>query len=361
MPSPGQSPPSAKLGRRSRNAKDAWTRPLWPLHLKPLPDELFSSWLVRLAHAHGLKVHTFNRLLFGTDAQFWNRDIDRLVPEWLLDAVCWNTATSKEDAWGASLRAYEGILYRQYRESSILQWILPLRIFHQTRRGFGLQFCPRCLADDREPYFRKRWRVAFYTYCAIHNTMLHDQCPKCASPVIFQRRDLGHAERGDGGNLALCHACNFDLREARVTEPVFYEDGAHQAFELAILRLEHRGPWCKPRSVRYYNVLHHLSRLLTAKYRRLALLQFVSRQVQAPEVVLSEGIRAFEMRMVHERHHLVQLAFWLLADLDARVSSAWWSGAVTYSALLRDFDDRPAWYDQVVGKFIRRGGMSLWR
>ena len=67
------------------------TSPLWPIHYKPLPDELLSSWLVRLAHGHGLKVQTFCNLIFGNSQQVWNRDIDRLAPTWLLDQLSYRT------------------------------------------------------------------------------------------------------------------------------------------------------------------------------------------------------------------------------------------------------------------------------
>lgn len=54
---------------------------------------------------------------------------------------------------------------------------------------------------------------------------------------------------------------------------------------------------------------------------------------------------------MQERHHLVQLAFWIMADLDAHLTGAWRARAVTYSALQRDFEDRPDWYDSVVRRF----------
>ncbi|CAG4884761.1 conserved protein of unknown function [Georgfuchsia toluolica] len=111
-----------------RKRRDGLTRPLWPVHLKPLPDELLSSWLVRLAHAHGLKAQSFCRLLFGSQRQLWNRDIDRLAPSWLIDTLCENTATPLDVGRNCTLRAYEGVLYRDYRESFITQWILPLRM-----------------------------------------------------------------------------------------------------------------------------------------------------------------------------------------------------------------------------------------
>ncbi len=44
----------------------SFTRTLWPVHLKPQEDELLSSWLARLALAHGQTVATFT-------SQVWPR------------------------------------------------------------------------------------------------------------------------------------------------------------------------------------------------------------------------------------------------------------------------------------------------
>ncbi|MGH9962017.1 MAG: TniQ family protein, partial [Pyrinomonadaceae bacterium] len=55
-----------------------FTGTLWPVHLKPQEDELLSSWLARLALAHGQTVATFTyrvwpgRILVGRDVDLWN-------------------------------------------------------------------------------------------------------------------------------------------------------------------------------------------------------------------------------------------------------------------------------------------------
>lgn len=41
------------------------TESLWPIRYKPYRDELLTSWLIRLAWGHGLKVQTFCNLVFG--------------------------------------------------------------------------------------------------------------------------------------------------------------------------------------------------------------------------------------------------------------------------------------------------------
>lgn len=163
-----------------------FTGKLWPVHPHPYPDELLSSWLVRIAHANGEKVQSFCNHEFGTKHQIWNRDIDRLAPEWLLMALSERTATPIEKVRQTTLKRYEGILFDHSVSSGVEKWITPLKIYHRTRKSHGLQFCPECLKEDVEPYFRTQWRIAFHTFCPKHNVMLHDRCPYCGEPVIFQ-------------------------------------------------------------------------------------------------------------------------------------------------------------------------------
>lgn len=350
MASAGPGRPSAGSGRR-RKARDAWTQPLWPVHLKPLPDELLSSWIVRLAEAQGLKVQTFARLLAGSEYQVWNRDIDRTAPSWLIEVLCRNTAAHPDAAWNTTLASYEGLLYRTFRESSVLPWITPLMIRRFTQTGHGLQFCPRCLAEDPEPYFRRRWRVAFYTWCSIHNVMLHDRCPRCTAPVNFQRRELGRPNEIDGGPLTRCFACGFDLRKAAAKAPVFYEESARREFEMAAGWLEGRRSWGGWDSVGYFNVLRHVCWTMLSAYRSTWLRMFACKLLGIRVAKLERGPRILEQRFISERHHVAQLGFWFLANPMDRLTAAWQEGAVTYSALLRDFCDRPEWYDKIVAGF----------
>lgn len=353
MVSPGRNLPRARTGRRSRRHKDAWTRSLWPVHLKPLPDELLSSWIVRLAWAHGLKVQTFGRLLAGSNYMLWNRDIDRIAPDWLLRALCESTATPDDVAWKTTLRSYEGVVYGHYHESYVLRWILLLNVYHRTRKGFGLQFCPKCLSEDPEPYFRRRWRVAAYTWCAIHDTMLHDRCPQCEAPIDFQRWDLGRPAEGLAGEslVTRCYHCGFDLREAPTAEPIFYEESIEQAFRASALVLECRGPAPKPGCAQRYRVMHHLCRLMHSAFRANRPMEFACRTIGVPVPKLGSKPRTLEGRPIYERHDLAQLGFWYMADLKARLTAAWYDGAVTYSALFRDFRDRPDYYDKIVARF----------
>ena len=89
---------------------------------------------------------------------------------------------------------------------------MPVGVYHRTRRQFGLQYCPLCLAEDEEPYFRRKWRLAFVVSCERHHTLLHDRCPHCGSAVNFHRGELGDHRKVVAESLTLCHVCRFELR-----------------------------------------------------------------------------------------------------------------------------------------------------
>jgi hypothetical protein len=328
------------------------TSSLWPIHYKPLPDELLSCWLVRLAHGHGLKVQTFCNLIFGNRRQVWNRDIDRLAPTWLLDELSARTGTSPEAVFNTTLRSYDGLLYPKFRSASVLQWILALKLYHRKREGYGLQFCPACLAEDEIPYFRKFWRVAFYTVCARHGTMLLDRCPKCGMAIAVHRLDMTSPDSLMIGPVSYCYSCRFDLRDASRIEPISYDKQASELLmkincELKVENLLVDRKWDLGR----YAVMHQLCRIMVARYKHVHLREFVLDQVGSQDLPLTAGHTSFEMRSIEERHHLMQLTAWLLADLEPRLTGAWKAGAVRYNVLLKDFTDRPDWYARIVAQF----------
>lgn len=183
---------------------------LWPVHPHPLPDELLSSWMIRLARANGFKVHNFYALFFGKDRQIWNRDIDHHAPPWLIDQLAARSGTAPERIHATTLRAFESVLFERFVASGPNRWILPLGVFHRSRRGYGQQFCARCLAEDKEPYLRRAWRLAIVVICVRHGTLLQDRCGACGKALAPHRADMvsrtGFPERTDLSQCAYCRA-----------------------------------------------------------------------------------------------------------------------------------------------------------
>lgn len=188
---------------------------LWPVHLKPHPDELLSSWIVRLAHAHGYKVQTMCAILFGRNSPIWNRDIDRAAPSEVMEVLSQASGATMDQIENTLLRSYEGTLFEQHNANGMCRWILPLGVYHRSRRRPCLMFCPQCLGDDANPYFRRRWRLAFSIVCTKHGCYLLDACPKCDSPIAPHRSDMhGRQVYSHSGLNAHCWKCDFDLRKS---------------------------------------------------------------------------------------------------------------------------------------------------
>ncbi len=333
-----------------------FTSPLWPIRYKPFPDELLSCWIVRLAHGHGLKVQTFCNQIFGNQRQVWNRDIDRLAPAWLVEELSYRTGTSAGAAWGTTLKAYEGVLYRKFLPTGTLQWVLSLKMYHRKRKGFGLQFCPKCLAGDSIPYFRKCWRVALMTVCPVHDNQLLDRCPNCGTAIALHRIDMMTAYDFEAGALSYCHACGFDIRDSPNSGPAISYDRETSKFLNGVnLGLYQGGGLSENGDVEHLEVLRQLCGLLTSRYKHAHLREFVLDQIGADEIPLADGRFPFESRTAGERHHIAQLAAWILVGLQPRLEAAWRSGAVRFNLLLKDFENPPEWYCSVIGKF------SNWR
>ncbi|MFC0154178.1 TniQ family protein [Xanthomonas dyei] len=326
------------------------TGELWPAHPKPLPDELLTSWIARVAKANGLKLQTFCDRVFGKEHQLWNRDIDRSAPDWLLDTLARHSGTPTDVVLHTTLGVYRGRLFRERHSSGQLRWILPMGIYHRTRRRFGLQFCPQCLADDAEPYFRTCWRVAVLTFCPKHQLYLYDRCPNCSAPVAFHRRELGHPKVTDPGPLCLCHACDYDLRNAERRPFVAYETSI--ATELAQL-VDYISGKDDVFSIDHTDVLHQLCKVMVGTRKSSNLAAFVMNTIGAENLAVSHRRQTFESRPIEHRAHIIQLAIWLLADPQVRIPMAWRAKAVRYNHLVRDFPSSPAWYRAITGPLKR--------
>ncbi len=163
---------------------------LWPIHPQPLPDELLSSWMIRVARGNGFKVHSFYAAHFGRERQIWNRDIDHHAPAWLLDGLEVHTGVQRARLEAMTLRAFESVVFERFNETGNTRFLMPLSIFHRTRRAYGQQFCPLCLTEDKTPYLRRRWRLALVVVCAQHGVLLQDRCGGCGSPLVPHRADM---------------------------------------------------------------------------------------------------------------------------------------------------------------------------
>ncbi|MGV0962443.1 MAG: TniQ family protein [Polynucleobacter sp.] len=325
-----------------------FTSPLWPIHFKPLPDELLSSWLVRLAHSHGLKVQTFCNLIFGNRLQVWNRDIDRLAPEWLITELSDRTGTDMGQVIATTLQSYQGVIYHRYRASGTLSWIQSLKLHHRKFEGFGLQFCPECLASDEEPYFRKSWRVAFNTICTAHNCILHDRCPDCGYGVAFHRNDMRHAEYVATIALKECHHCGFDLSKSPTIRPSYVSRDI--GIFLGNLSQKLLDETLSQAEIDNLLVMHHFAKLMFTKNSTVKLYSYLCDVMGVNKIPLitKDDIEGVD---VETRHHVLQVIAYLMLDLGPRLRVAIAVKGLRYNHLKKDFNEMPKCYADLIERF----------
>lgn len=325
---------------------------LWPVHPKPLPDELLSSWIVRIAEANGVKLETMTHLLFGAYPLPWNRDIDRLAPKWLLKGICAHTGSCYWEAYRMTLAGYRTRLYRYRKDSGQLRWILPVQINSTKRDGFGMQYCPACLVADKAPYFRRKWRVAFHTFCPEHVIMLHDCCPACGAAVSFYRRDFGRSI-DEAGAICLCYQCQFDLRTAPQAPVVIYDDGAFQLYVEMLQALDGAANDADQFNLKFHAVLHQLCKVMLSDQNHDQLRQYVAKMLRVVTAPAVYGRMSLEHRRVFDRYQIVFFALWLLTAPEERIGAAWHAKAVRFNLLMKDFSDAPKWFADLAGQLNR--------
>jgi hypothetical protein len=327
---------------------------VWPAHPKPLPDELLSSWIVRVAAANAIKLQTLSWMQFGNERSPWNRDIDRNVPRWLIKALSQHTGTNYWEVFHTTLATYRTRLYPHRQAVGQLRWILPIRSYGMRRRAFGLQFCPECLATDAIPYFRKQWRVALFTYCPVHKVMLHDSCPGCGEPVVIFRGDFGR-ELVDAKPMHVCHLCGLDFRMSTMASSYFPSKEIGELFGEMLNSLQAPLGKTEHFDVGFFSILHQFCRVMGSHQNAGRLEEFVANRLCMEKTDIDLGRTAIEHRRVAVRHELLLCALWLVSAPTGRIREAWEGRAIRYNLMLKDMEEMPMWFRQLAKCF------SNWR
>lgn len=322
---------------------------LLPLHPRCKRDELFSSWIVRLARANHVKVHALCARFGGNLAPIWNRDVDRMAPAWLIDRLATATARPRSEVYESTLAVLAAKIDAAPTANGNSTWILPLGIWHRQRRRFGVQFCPTCFRMDKEPYIRRAWRLAFYTECERHHTLLVDRCNACGKPHAYFRGELGHRQAVTAPSMAICNYCGFDLGTTPISR--FEWPDWRTSVAIRTLLFMHDFGWSTLDDRNFQSatellcVLRQLVRMLASPTREGQLYDAVADQIwpQGYEVIGQRG-ELFERRGVLERHRLFGMAVWLLQDWPHRFEMCSRHADVRRSYFVQHATGLPRWF-----------------
>lgn len=112
-----------------------------------------------------------------------------------------------------TLSGMQGFMIRDLGPHSQPGWWLRSRVAgHQPTAG--PMFCPQCLSEDKEPFFRLHWRFGFITSCPVHDIELLEQCPRCHEPVWPRGAGIIGRLSERFESLKHCWGCGLELSGA---------------------------------------------------------------------------------------------------------------------------------------------------
>lgn len=170
----------------------------------PLEGESLSSWRQRLAWANGYRLFpVLDERTRRTDPDIklsereagWIADLS-MLPTDLIASMTIEGTTPDAD--------------RLTRSRHPL-WVIPSRTYKSPR--WGSMFCPDCLAENDEPYFRLQWRMAYVVSCSKHQRWLLDRCPTCCHAPWPTGSSVKTVMSPVYTSHAICWSCGYDLRQ----------------------------------------------------------------------------------------------------------------------------------------------------
>lgn len=172
----------------------------------PIEGESMSSWRQRLGIANGFTLFPL------APSELRRSDFDHAPSVQTLDWLSEASGYSSSHLRALTVReSAKDILEGIATQSPRPRWIVPLQ--YSRREGVvGIPFCPHCLAEDTEPYFRLRWRFAFTASCMIHGRVLQHGCEACGSPVWPTVSTRTQSFKTAQSPLHSCVVCRRDLR-----------------------------------------------------------------------------------------------------------------------------------------------------
>lgn len=331
---------------------------LWPVHLKPKEDELCSSWIARLALAHSL--HPVRLILIISEGKAWDSDIDRDPSPELLTTLVKKTGVPMGRVMSTGFRTLDGWIY-ETAASWRAPWIMPLTR-SPIKKRYGLQYCAQCLAEDKTPYFRRHWRLAFNTLCLRHCVQLIDRCGCCGAPVNFRKSIRTGRGLAAKGSLTSCNKCMKDLRimnadsaSSPITSAeINFQSSLMSTIELGGLEVPGVGPVY---SHLYFRVLRKLLTLLIgSKGRRLR--YWVRTRYDSPSSNMAIGGNNafFENLDVDARREVMGMARELLSEWPARFIDFCKDNKLTTSRLTTGMTYVPFWYWKALRENLTRPG-----
>ena len=192
----------------SRNAGGAIACTMLLIRDKPLPAESLSSFRQRIWRLNG------HRLFPVFPPELRRTDPDLQGNDEVLRSVAEMVNMSTEEMRSHTLWPHPLLSYQQLGKGRrIPRWVSLLQ-YARHGLGTGSHFCPVCLNDGGEIYFRIQWRLSVSLACPLHRVQMQNRCSECALPAwpYAAASFIGYFERDL--DIDQCPRCFAQLRNS---------------------------------------------------------------------------------------------------------------------------------------------------
>ncbi|AYV45187.1 hypothetical protein CFHF_03750 [Caulobacter flavus] len=314
----------------------------WPYRPAPWPDELLSSWFLRVAHGLTLKPYTLAHATWRSVPPLLTRDIDNMADPRIVGVMAAKVDVPVQRAWETTLAAYDGKLVERYAPGGRNAWILQVGVRHRVRGLGGLQYCPVCFTEH--VYFRRAWRVGFVTTCPDHGLRLLDRCDQCGSTLEPHRSAALH----------LCPRCGLDLRQGSLIPASRRVIELQRRAQSVLARgWGHLGGQILGWSHLYFDTLRIVVKALSFGVRSQALRNAVARRHGGDPSSFPKGAKtSIEQMCVGDRHRVLDLAAPLMKAWPERLVEACQEARMWRSWILHDAHDPPFVIADVINEHL---------
>ena len=157
---------------------------IWPLNVPPLPDELFSSWMFRLANNYRISPESLVNEYSDEKLHIKINTIDIKPESNIIDIITKNTALKEKEIEKLFLNHYKSNITENNISDEVINSLHFLKVNDPKHKKNGIVFCPNCLSNGI-PYFRRKWLLTSSIVCCECNSYLMDYCPNCFKHFSF--------------------------------------------------------------------------------------------------------------------------------------------------------------------------------
>lgn len=306
-------------------------------------DESLSSWRQRLAMANGF------RLFPLAPGELRRMDPDVAPP---LHALQWvaqtHGSTPEQISRMTAIGRYGTTQNTSLRGSR--RWIVSMQYSRIAHRRYGLPYCPECLREDSEPYFRLHWRSCLHSHCLRHGTLFQETCSRCqtaAWPGLCVKTAT-YALSWSAPHI--CSVCSMDLRDAAPGEFV----GVHPMLvrvpsvdeTIALsdsLRVTARS---------YGDAVWVICQLFIRTRSASRIAQHHATLIPLLSDLHAQSARCAEELPIQLRHRLTTRVHGLFAGWPSKLANFCNSARVSAAHLSQDRKDCPGWFDDFVRQHL---------